>query len=152
MRTGENVSPPHLLAAYNLDGFKLIQTSTAETKELDLHSWRYSRSLFSQQVAYQDPWCHDTAVLIVEAMSCKPLVSQKTVTWKKERKSFTNKNSQPSCAPLSMHSTTEAEKSKVALNHQQGEASAQPGMIYQHPRSHHQTGGLRRSMLPMEGT
>lgn len=54
-------------------------------------------------------------------MSCKPLVSQKTVTWKKETKSFTNKNSQPSCAPLpSMHSTTEAEKSKLALNHQQG--------------------------------
>lgn len=50
-------------------------------------------SLFFQQVAYQDPWCHDTAVLIVEAMSCKPLVSQKTVTWKKERKGFTKKNS-----------------------------------------------------------
>lgn len=100
MRTGENVSPPHLLAAYNLDGFKLIQTSTAKTKEMDLHLWRYFRTLFFQQIAYQDPWCHDTAVLIVEAMSCKSLVSQKAVTWKKERKSFTNKNSQPCCAPL----------------------------------------------------
>lgn len=28
----------------------------------------------------QDPWCHDTAVLIVEAMSCEPLVSQEMIT------------------------------------------------------------------------
>lgn len=144
MRTGENVAPPHLVAAYNLDSFKLIQISTAETKYMDLHWWGYDRSLLFQRVAYQDPWCHDTAVLIVEVMSCKPLVSQKTVTWKKERKSFTNKNSQPSCACIpSMHSTTEAKKSKVALNHQQGKASAQHGKISQHSRSHHQTGRLK---------
>lgn len=73
-------------------------------------------------------------------MSCKPLVSQKTVTWKKERKSFTNQSSQPSCAPPFHAFNPEAEKSKVALNHQQGEVSAHPGRIYQHPRIYHQPG------------
>lgn len=123
---GENrrkVASPHLVAAYNLDGLKLLQTSIAETKEIDLHLWRYDRSSPFQQVAYQDPWCHDTAVFIVEAMSCKPLVSQEKITWKKKRQEEFHQQectAKPFVPP--MHPATEAEESKLALNHWQGEA------------------------------
>lgn len=85
---------------------------------MDRCLWRYDRSSPFQQVAYQDPWCHDTAVLIVEAMSCEPLVSQEKITWKKKREEEFHQQECTAklCIPP-MHLATEAEESKFALKH-----------------------------------
>lgn len=50
---------------------------------MDPHLWR--QVLAFPTSSLPRPRCHDTAVLIAEAESCKSLVSQQKITWKNKR-------------------------------------------------------------------